>query len=68
MSNLTRRLYVCFNCYTAYCHPIQHCYNCPGKLVPRDYPYDFEKARKRGYKMEDFTKWLDSLGLKSGGV
>ena len=67
MSRTTRRLYVCKLCSLAYCHPINYCYECPGKTEVRDVPF----PNARGYfegkdSMEKYVAWLHSHGLKEG--
>jgi hypothetical protein len=68
MTQQKRTLYVCNRCNAAYCHPLKHCYECPGELVQRSYPFDWDKALKLNYSKDFFTNWIKSLGLHLGGV
>ena len=64
---MTRTVYACSNCGTAYHHPLIYCPRCPGRLVKRELPWD-SKKNPEGYFTgpeadKKYAEWLKENGL-----
>lgn len=65
----TRTLYVCNLCSTAYCHPLQYCSTCPGKLSQTKIEYKFLSGNYSTAEwLKNHNKQLAIHGLKDGGI